>query len=122
MDMNFSKSGGSFRQSTRICLTLVLILIAASAAASQDKCLSPERVTTLLNQIKDVSNIHLDESLKSEILAIKKEPAIVLLAPRIGAPNRIRTCDHTLRRRVLYPLSYGRKYKTGFISPISWVS
>jgi hypothetical protein len=30
--------------------------------------------------------------------------------PRDGAPGRIRTCDHRLRRPMLYPLSYGRVF------------
>ena len=36
------------------------------------------------------------------------EPHDVQRLPAISAPGRIRTCDLALRRRALYPLSYGR--------------
>ena len=35
----------------------------------------------------------------------------------VGAPGRIRTCDLPVRSRALYPLSYGRKLYTVFLTP-----
>src|SRR5579883_3047423 len=35
----------------------------------------------------------------------------------LNAPSRIRTCDTPLRRRMLYPLSYGRIYREWRICP-----
>ena len=32
------------------------------------------------------------------------------MATKDGDPGTIRTCDHSLRRRVLYPLSYGADF------------
>ena len=59
---------------------LILILVAATAAKSQDKCVSPERIATLLSQIKDVGNVQANEALKTEILAIKKEMSAEAIA------------------------------------------
>jgi VWFA-related protein len=73
MDMIFMKGVSCLEHSIRTCLTIFLLLIAATAAMSQDKCLSAERVATLLGQIKEASNVQVNEALKAEILAIKKE-------------------------------------------------
>lgn len=73
MDMIFTRGVSIIEHSLRVCLAVILILLAATAAMSQDKCVSQERVATLLSQIKDVSNVQANEAVKTEILAIKKE-------------------------------------------------
>jgi len=73
MDMIFTRGVSNIEHSMRICIAVTLILLAATAAMSQDKCVSQERVATLLSQIKDVSNVQANEAVKTEILAIKKE-------------------------------------------------
>ena len=73
MDMIFSKGVSIIEHSMRVCLGVILILVAATAAISQDKCVSNERVAALLSQIKDVGNVQANEAIKTEILTIKKE-------------------------------------------------
>jgi hypothetical protein len=80
MDMIFNKGVSGIEHSMRICLGLILILTAATAANSQDKCVSKERIATLLTQIKDVTNVQVNEALKTEILAIKKEMSAEAIA------------------------------------------
>ena len=71
--MIFMGSVRNIRHSMRICLPLLLIIVAATVAMSQEKCVSPNRVAALLSQIKDVGNIRVNEALKAEILGIKRE-------------------------------------------------
>ena len=85
--MIFNKGVSSIEHSLRICLGLILILAAATAANSQDKCVSTERIASLLNQIKDVNNVQINETLRTGILAIKKEmsaEAIASVAEKSG--------------------------------------
>src|SRR6476469_3562690 len=87
MDVIFKRSVSIIGHPMRICLGLILILVAATAANSQDKCVSNERIATLLDQLRDVSNVHINEALKTEILTIKKEmsaEAIASLAEKSG--------------------------------------
>ena len=58
-----------------VCTSIVLTLFSAITAVSQDKCVSPERIATLISEIKDRSNGQVNEALQSEIFAIKKEMA-----------------------------------------------
>lgn len=73
MDMIFIKGVNIIKHSLRVCLAVILTLVAAAAAISQDKCVSPKRIATLLSQIKDVGNVQANEAVKTQILAIKKE-------------------------------------------------
>jgi hypothetical protein len=41
-------------------------------------------------------------------------PSMSARHPSVSAPGTIRTCDLPLRRRTLYPLSYGRSDPAGF--------
>jgi Ca-activated chloride channel family protein len=73
MDMIFTRGVSNIEHSMRICIAVTLLLLAATAAMSQDKCITPDRVATLLSQIKDISNVQANDAVKTEILAIKKE-------------------------------------------------
>ena len=57
--------------SIQIFLLLVVSLLASVQAFSQDKCVSPERISALTNSIKQPESKELNEGLKTEILAMK---------------------------------------------------
>jgi hypothetical protein len=64
----------------------------------------------------------------SELSHFSNGPDFLKIKIYNGAPSRSRTCDLTLRRRSLYPLSYGRRniqkliciyLLGGFLAPIN---
>ena len=59
--------------------------------------------------LRDINHLPLRVFPTIEILAERRsKQGGVATVPRVYAPGRIRTCDLSLRRRALYPLSYGR--------------
>lgn len=96
MDVNFSKGVGGTRHSMRICLGHLLSFVAVMTVAAQDKCVSSQRMATLLAQIKDVGNAQINESLKVEILTIKRDMAAetaVSVAEKTGRELTSKTAE-----------------------------
>ena len=72
MDTIFSPGIERISQAVRLCLAAIIVLMAGTVAAAQDKCVSPERIGILLREIKNAGSGRLNQELRSEVLAMKK--------------------------------------------------